>query len=204
MPYTTAPVSDEELCLLIQAGDREAASVLLVRYRPLVARLVRLARPPARVHFDDLIQAGLLALNRAALKWHPDRNARFKTVAHVYVRNDVRKAVHAEARYFRENLASEGDEYRDRLDVEPDRERPAPDPVDLSALDGTARAVVAFTFGLDGGGPLGSGAVAELLGLTPNQVRAVLDAALVALGRDSDRPFRGPQAGRPWGSVAAA
>lgn len=192
MPITTT-VSDEELCLLVQAGDREAASVLLARYRPLVARQVRDCRPPARVQFDDLIQAGLVALHRAALKWHPDRNAAFKTLAFVAVRRDVLKALHAELRHLRENLASEAENYQTRLDLEPDRDRPAPEQIDLSCLSGPARAVVALTFGLDGGGPLASGTVAVRLGMTPKQVLTVLGAALVALGRDPDDPYVGPR-----------
>jgi DNA-directed RNA polymerase sigma subunit (sigma70/sigma32) len=203
MSYT-APVSDEELCLLIQAGDREAASVLLTRYRPLVARQARACRPPARVEFDDLIQAGLVALHRAALKWHPGRNAAFKTLAFVAVKRDVMKALNAAARHFRENLASEGEDYQTRLELEPARAAAAPEPVDLSALDDQARAVVALTFGLDGGGPLASGTVAVRLGMTPKQVRTVLGAALVALGRDPAEPYIGPRSRTRSRRVTAA
>lgn len=154
---------------------------------------MRDSRPPARVEFDDLFQAGLLALHRAALKWHPGRNASFKTFAFVTVGRDVLKALHAEARHLRENLASEAADYQARVDAETARERAAPESVDLSCLSSTARAVVALTFGLDGGGPLASGTVATRLGMTPKQVRTILGAALVVLGRDPADPYVGPR-----------
>lgn len=177
--------TDEGLCLRVQAGDREAASVLVIRYKPLVARQVRGMRIPTRVDFDDLIQVGRIALYRAAQKWEPGRKARYKTLAFVCVRHDLQKYLRSTVKQIRESLDCDEDVKAEMkpLDMLPDRDREPVEIPGLDDLDGTSRAVLTLTFGLEGGGPLGAGLVAMRLGLTPNQVNAIVQESLDKLRR---------------------
>lgn len=66
----------------------EQADQLVRQYAPLVKRIAHhlLARLPASVQLDDLIQAGMLGLLEAARKYDPGKGASFETYAGIRVR----------------------------------------------------------------------------------------------------------------------
>jgi RNA polymerase sigma factor for flagellar operon FliA len=78
-----------------QAGD--AQYQLIERYGPLVKRIAYhlLARLPASVQVDDLIQAGMIGLLEASRKYDPSKGASFETFAGIRIRgamlDEVRK-----------------------------------------------------------------------------------------------------------------
>ena len=63
--------------------DNSGASDLLTQYAPLVRRLALqlIARLPASVELDDLIQVGMLGLLDAANRYQDDQGAKFETYA---------------------------------------------------------------------------------------------------------------------------
>ncbi len=69
----------------IQQGDRES---LVTRHAPLVKRIAYhlLARLPASVEVDDLIQDGMIGLLEAARQYSPDKGASFETYASTRIR----------------------------------------------------------------------------------------------------------------------
>ena len=83
--------SDEVLCAMAQAGDREAADVLAVRYTQLVRRV---ARPYflAGGDSEDLLQEGMLGLLQA-VRGYDTQRAGFKTFAAACVRNRICSAI---------------------------------------------------------------------------------------------------------------
>ena len=84
--------SDEELCRLTAAGDRDAEELLVKRY-------LRLVRMCARPYFlaggdsEDLIQEATFGLLKAIREFDSTRDAKFKTFAEVCIRNRIRSAV---------------------------------------------------------------------------------------------------------------
>ncbi|MCE9563194.1 MAG: sigma-70 family RNA polymerase sigma factor [Planctomycetes bacterium] len=185
--------SDEELCIRIQAGDREAGNVLVMRYKRLVAGQAKKMKPPTRIDFDDMIQAGQIALYRAAQTWKPGRNAKYKTLAFVCVRNALRKYLRSTVKQVRECLdCDERAAEETPLEMAFARDGESVEVPGLNELDGTSRAVLTLSFGLEGGGTLGTGDVAERLVLTPNQVNKILQDSLAFLGRADETPWLAP------------
>ena len=94
-PY--AANSDEELCAMTAAGDREAEEALVKRYN-------RLVRQITRPYFltggdsDDLIQEGMLGLMKAVREFDCSKEASFRTFAEVCIRNRVYSVLRAAAR----------------------------------------------------------------------------------------------------------
>ncbi|MBT6273993.1 MAG: RNA polymerase sigma factor FliA [Chromatiales bacterium] len=79
---------------------RERANEELVeRHAPLVKRIAHhlVARMPASVGVDDLIQCGLVRLLEAAADYDPSRNASFETYAGIRVRGAMLDEVRAHA-----------------------------------------------------------------------------------------------------------
>ncbi|MFI5446008.1 RNA polymerase sigma factor FliA [Polaromonas sp. UC242_47] len=68
--------------------DHSGASDLLAQYAPLVRRLglQLIAKLPASVDLDDLIQAGMLGLLDAAKRYQDDQGAKFETYASQRIR----------------------------------------------------------------------------------------------------------------------
>ncbi len=68
--------------------DRSGSSDLLTQYAPLVRRLALqlIAKLPASVELDDLIQAGMLGLLDAAKRYQDDQGAKFETYASQRIR----------------------------------------------------------------------------------------------------------------------
>ncbi|SFC05995.1 RNA polymerase sigma factor for flagellar operon FliA [Polaromonas sp. OV174] len=68
--------------------DKSGSSDLLAQYAPLVRRLALqlIAKLPASVDVDDLIQAGMLGLLDAASRYQDDQGAKFETYASQRIR----------------------------------------------------------------------------------------------------------------------
>lgn len=68
--------------------DKSGPSDLLAKYAPLVRRLALqlIAKLPASVELDDLIQVGMLGLLDAANRYQDDRGAKFETYASQRIR----------------------------------------------------------------------------------------------------------------------
>lgn len=89
--------SDEALCVLAIAGDREAEECLAARYRWLVRAC---ARPYFLVGGDseDLIQEGMIGLLSAIRGYLPEQEVRFRFYGEICIRNRLRSAVRTAAR----------------------------------------------------------------------------------------------------------
>lgn len=63
--------------------DKSGPSAMLIQYAPLVRRLAlqMIAKLPASVELDDLIQVGMLGLLEAAGRYQDDQSAKFETYA---------------------------------------------------------------------------------------------------------------------------
>lgn len=89
--------SDEELCRLTAAGNRDAEEILVKRY-------LRTVRVCARPYFlaggdsEDLIQEATFGLLKAIREFELGHDARFRTFAEVCIRNRIRSAVATAAR----------------------------------------------------------------------------------------------------------
>ncbi len=68
--------------------DKSSASALLTQYAPLVRRLALqlIAKLPASVELDDLIQVGMMGLLDAAERYQDDQGAKFETYANQRIR----------------------------------------------------------------------------------------------------------------------
>ena len=80
--------SDEALCALAAAGNRQAEEALVTRYR----RLVRVITRPyflAGGDSDDLIQEGMMGLIKAVREFDCSKEASFRTFAEVCIRHRV-------------------------------------------------------------------------------------------------------------------
>lgn len=94
----------------------DSATQVLERYSPLVNRIARhlIARLPASVQVDDLIQAGLMALLEASRGYDASKGASFETFAGIRIRgamiDEVRRSdwaprsVHRNARRVQEAM----------------------------------------------------------------------------------------------------
>ena len=90
-------ITDEELCRLAAAGDRNAEETLVTRYH----RLVRICARPlflAGGDSEDLIQEGMVGLLGAVREFDPEKGAAFRTYAETCIRNRIRSAIRAASR----------------------------------------------------------------------------------------------------------
>lgn len=71
--------------------DKSGSADLLTQYAPLVRRLALqlIAKLPASVALDDLIQAGMLGLLDAASRYQDDQGAKFETYATQRIRGAI-------------------------------------------------------------------------------------------------------------------
>ena len=95
---TLSELGDEELVARSQAGDHDALTVLLQRYR-------RFARVKSRTYFlvgadaDDIEQEGLIGLYKAARDFRADRQSSFRAFAELCVTRQVISAIKAATRH---------------------------------------------------------------------------------------------------------
>lgn len=89
-------LNDEELCRLLQEGNRLAEEVLAARYH-------RLVRSCARPYFlaggdsEDLLQEGMFGLIKAMREYDTHRDAGFRTFAETCIRNRLYTVIRAAA-----------------------------------------------------------------------------------------------------------
>ena len=89
---TLSDLSDDDLVALFQAGDSDALTVLLERYR-------RFARLKARGYFlmgadnEDVEQEGMIGLYKAARDFRADRQSSFRAFAELCITRQVITAV---------------------------------------------------------------------------------------------------------------
>jgi RNA polymerase sporulation-specific sigma factor len=90
--------SDEELAAAAQAGNADAESVLLVRYRPFV-------RSKARSYFliggddQDVLQEGMIGLFKAVRDYDPNQQMSFRGFAELCITRQLITAVKSATRF---------------------------------------------------------------------------------------------------------
>ena len=92
-----AACTDEQLCAMAAAGDREAEELLVTRYYGMVRAC---ARPLFLAGGDgeDLIQEGMFGLIQAIREYDADKAASFRTYAEICIRNRLFSALRAASR----------------------------------------------------------------------------------------------------------
>ncbi len=90
-------LTDEELALRSQAGDREAEEQLLKQYSDVVKREIRFLFLVG-AETEDLAQEAMIGLVKAIRDYSPDRGASFRTYATRCIRNQIRTAITAAGR----------------------------------------------------------------------------------------------------------
>ncbi len=91
-------VSDDELILLAQDGDRRAMERLLDRYRPVVEAI-------ARDYFwegadaEDVVQEGMIGLYKAVRDYSPGATTSFRSFTRLCIRRQIITALKAATRY---------------------------------------------------------------------------------------------------------
>jgi RNA polymerase sporulation-specific sigma factor len=86
------PVDDTVLIAKAQAGDHEAFTVLLSRYKPLVRSRASSMFIAGSDH-EDVVQEGMIGLFKAVRDFDPARGASFRTFASQCVTAQIRNAV---------------------------------------------------------------------------------------------------------------
>ena len=92
-------MTNEELCLRVQADDADAAEELISRNMGFIRSIsLRYGHDyqNARMDADDYTQEGATALLRAAFHFDPSREAQFLTYAGHAVRNAILDVIHAD------------------------------------------------------------------------------------------------------------
>ncbi len=92
-------MTNEKLCLLVQAGDADATEELITQnmglIRSIALRYDHTYRN-ARMDADDYTQEGTMALLRAAYQYDPARQIPFSSYARQVVRNAIVDAIRAD------------------------------------------------------------------------------------------------------------
>lgn len=175
-------IADEELSARIRAGDRAALDLMVRKHFGLVLSILRRTRVDPGIDKDDLVQAGLIALARAAEAWDPART-KFSTLATHAIQRRLWCVVAKERRALDKTLGCVGIDWEEMTDVEgPERVVDLPEDVDLSILSPVARQVVRLWFGLDGTDPIRPKEISARFGLTMSQVRALKNESVKLLG----------------------
>ncbi len=98
-------LTDEELAVKSQSGDREAEELLLKRYSDVVKREIRFLFLVG-AETEDLAQEAMIGLVKAIRDYTPDRGAGFHTYATRCIRNQIRTAITAAGRMKHQPLNS--------------------------------------------------------------------------------------------------
>ena len=96
-------MTNEELCLAFQAGDRQAAEQLyLANYSFIRSIALAYSRryPELWMDVDDFTQEGAIALLRAAETYSPGTNATFLTYARRIIHNAIRDVLRKALAFF--------------------------------------------------------------------------------------------------------
>ena len=167
-------LSDEELTALARGGERQSVEVLVRRHRGIAVKAASRIALPNTIDRDDLIQAGLMAIARSAVKWNPGAGSKFSTYAHGAVRKEVWHE-------YQQQLRSVGvQKHQEDGDDDPMGEVPAPaDPDEDEGADSApgvfaqvqeiGRIVLEMRFGRH----MTRNETAATLGMTPLQVQRI-------------------------------
>lgn len=88
-------MTNEELCVMAQAGDTAARDMLLMNSQDFirkVAKSISVQYQDGRVGEDDLVQEGCFGLLEAIPRYKPDMGTAFHTYAGYWVRKFMREA----------------------------------------------------------------------------------------------------------------
>ncbi|MBD5170043.1 MAG: hypothetical protein HDT20_08015 [Oscillibacter sp.] len=98
-------MSNEELAVMIQAGDRERLTELWDQVRRLVCQQARRWAAGGRggVEVEDLQQAGFIAVLRAADSFDSSKGAKFTTALDYYLKQEFTAAVGQRTRHCLKN-----------------------------------------------------------------------------------------------------
>ncbi len=191
-PCEVVTLTDAELCARVQAGDRHAEGEIVLRYQPLVRRLVARSSCPPQVDHNDLVQVGLLSVLKAGRKFDPTLGVKFITVVWRYATRDIAKAKDREIRVTMGHFQERGDDHDGLEDsVAGIAQRPEtvlPDglAISLAQLRPLAREVVMLAFGF-GGSPMGVVEIGRRLEIPTRDADAILTQAFISLGADPSR-----------------
>lgn len=191
------PAEEQALGRRIQTGDKAAVDELVRRNLALVVRIAMKHRGLG-LDMADMIQAGNIALMRAARRFNPDIG-RFTTLAHITITRDMRRAITTDSGVI--HIPSNGGRTehahraRGALSIGDDdgaiaRKIAAPEPPEdpedaakairgpLQALSPRERLVIQRRFGLDDAEPWTLEQVGQAIGLTKERVRQIQAEAL--------------------------
>ncbi len=88
-------MTNEQLCVLAQAGDTAARDALLLNSRGFIrqiAKRISTQYQDGRVSQDDLVQEGYIGLLAAIPRYQPDKGTAFHTYAGYWVRKFMRES----------------------------------------------------------------------------------------------------------------
>ncbi len=85
-------VSDEQLALLAQMGDRKAAELLMNKYKGLVSAKCKRFYIAGGTN-DDILQEGMIGLYRAIMSFDYDKNDSFAAFAAICIRRKLISAM---------------------------------------------------------------------------------------------------------------
>jgi RNA polymerase sigma factor (sigma-70 family) len=173
---------DADLCRMVAEG-RAAMEELIHRHRRMVFKIAHDHETPG-IDPEELVQRGLLALQRAVIKWKPEGGAKLITYAYHAVRREVWQAAGNRLSAAQASGVGIGHE-ANMFDFIPAPERGGPSPEQIreqvAKLPAVLARVVRRRYGLDDGQPLGTQAIGCELGLTREQVNNALTQAFELL-----------------------
>lgn len=85
-------VSDEQLAVLAQMGDRRASELLLNKFKYLVRKICKRYYVAGGTE-DDTVQEGMIGLYRAIMSFDPEKNDCFQAFASMCIRRRVMTAM---------------------------------------------------------------------------------------------------------------
>ncbi len=165
--------ADAELVLLVRSGDRAAGDLLVRRHQGLVWRAIRgLRNVSPSVEYDDLAQAGRLAILQSCKQWEPGKGTKFSSYAY----QSIWWAVVGESNK-QERQALPCQEGSEGLLAEV-AARPELPEVDLSGLHPRRRVLISLVFGINGGQERTVEVAGRMLGLNRREANREYELAL--------------------------
>jgi RNA polymerase sigma factor (sigma-70 family) len=163
----------------MRRGDLEAKRELVVCNVRLVVRIAGWFTTThdgfRSVSFDDLVQCGMVGLERAARKFDPEREVRFATYATWWIRREMQRAVTNECVTFYDEKTGQDEDPADTVqDVKYVRDA-------VSLLEPRDREVIELRYGFDGTQGRTVDDVARVTGLTSSKVKHAQRRALTRL-----------------------
>jgi len=87
-------LENEQLCVLIQRGDKQACQDICVKNTPLVAKYVSyFQRAASSLDYDDLMQVGYMGLLKAAQRFDITMGTKFSTYAVSWIKQQICRTI---------------------------------------------------------------------------------------------------------------